>query len=49
MVMPFAVHAPLIGEILVAKCKLTPDAIERGLAKQREEGGLLFETQVVED
>ena len=32
MVMPFAVHAPLIGEILVAKCKLTPDAIERGLA-----------------
>ena len=46
MVMPFAVHAPLIGEILVAKCKLTPDAIERGLAKQREEGGLLGDTLV---
>ncbi|MEO8845145.1 MAG: type II secretion system ATPase GspE [Kofleriaceae bacterium] len=44
--MPFAVHAPLIGEILVAKCKLTQDAIERGLAKQREEGGLLGETLV---
>jgi general secretion pathway protein E len=41
-----AVHAPLIGEILVAKCKLAPDAIERALIKQREEGGLLGEVLI---
>ncbi|MFT3692152.1 MAG: type II secretion system ATPase GspE [Kofleriaceae bacterium] len=46
MAMPYAVHAPLIGEILVDKCKLTPDAIERALAKQKEEGGLLGEVLV---
>ena len=41
-----AVHAPLIGEILVAKCKLAPDAIERALIKQRDEGGLLGEVLI---
>ena len=35
--------APLLGEILVASCGVAPDAIERALAKQREEGGLLGE------
>jgi general secretion pathway protein E len=38
--------APLIGEILIARCSVSPDAIERGLAKQREEGGLLGEVLV---
>ena len=34
---------PLLGEILVASCGVAPDAIERALAKQRDEGGLLGE------
>jgi general secretion pathway protein E len=34
---------PLLGELLVAHCRVTPDAIERALAKQRDEGGLLGE------
>jgi general secretion pathway protein E len=38
--------APLIGEILVARCGVPPDAVERALAKQREEGGLLGEILV---
>jgi general secretion pathway protein E len=38
--------APLIGEILVARCGVAQDAIERALAKQREEGGLLGELLV---
>jgi general secretion pathway protein E len=42
----FAAHAPLLGEILVAKCKVAPEAIERALQKQREEGGLLGEVLV---
>jgi general secretion pathway protein E len=46
MATPFAAHAPLIGEILVEKCKLTPDAIERALVKQRDEGGLLGEVLI---
>src|SRR5438093_7926211 len=46
MVAPFLVHAPLLGEILVGHCKVAPDSIERGLAKQREEGGLLGEVLV---
>lgn len=46
MATPFAAHAPLLGEILVAKCNVTADALERGLAKQREEGGLLGEILV---
>jgi len=32
-----------IGEILVAECKVAQDAIERGLVRQAEEGGLLGE------
>ena len=46
MATPFAMHAPLLGEILVAKCKVAPEAIERALQKQREEGGLLGEVLV---
>jgi general secretion pathway protein E len=38
--------APLLGEILVASCGVAPDAIERALAKQRDEGGLLGEVLV---
>jgi general secretion pathway protein E len=38
--------APLLGEILVARCGVAQDAIERGLAKQRDEGGLLGEVLV---
>ena len=38
--------APLIGEILVARCGVAPDSIERALAKQREEGGLIGEVLV---
>jgi general secretion pathway protein E len=37
---------PLIGEILVRRCGVAPDAVERALAKQREEGGLLGEVLV---
>lgn len=35
--------APLLGELLVARCGVPPDAIERALAKQGEEGGLIGE------
>jgi general secretion pathway protein E len=38
--------APLLGEILVSRCGVAPDAIERALAKQREEGGLIGEMLV---
>ncbi|HTM22112.1 MAG TPA: type II secretion system ATPase GspE [Kofleriaceae bacterium] len=38
--------APLLGEILVQAGKLRADQLERGLAKQREEGGLIGETLV---
>ena len=41
-----AFAAPLLGEILVQRCKVAPDAIERALARQREEGGLLGEVLV---
>jgi hypothetical protein len=41
-----APHAPLIGEILVARCGVAADVIERALAKQREEGGLIGEVLV---
>src|SRR5262245_11573888 len=34
---------PRIGEILIARCGVPPDSIERALVKQREEGGLLGE------
>lgn len=46
MATPFAVHAPLLGEILVARCNVAAEAIDRALAKQREEGGLLGEVLV---
>ncbi|HTR55524.1 MAG TPA: type II secretion system ATPase GspE [Kofleriaceae bacterium] len=39
-------HAALLGEILVSRCNVARDAIERGLAKQREEGGLIGEVLV---
>ncbi|HEY5924542.1 MAG TPA: type II secretion system ATPase GspE [Kofleriaceae bacterium] len=42
----YTTTAPLIGEILVRQCGVAPDAIERALAKQREEGGLIGEVLV---
>ncbi|HMG25031.1 MAG TPA: type II secretion system ATPase GspE [Kofleriaceae bacterium] len=38
--------APLLGEILIASCGVPADAIERALAKQRDEGGLIGEILV---
>jgi general secretion pathway protein E len=38
--------AQLLGEILVRNCGVAPDSIERALAKQREEGGLIGEVLV---
>ncbi|MEO8706355.1 MAG: type II secretion system protein GspE, partial [Kofleriaceae bacterium] len=38
-----AIRASRIGEILVSKCGVAPDSIERALSKQSEEGGLLGE------
>jgi general secretion pathway protein E len=35
-----------IGEILITRCGVAPDSIERALVKQREEGGLLGEVLV---
>jgi general secretion pathway protein E len=46
MISVAAPHAPLLGEILVSRCGVAPDAIERALAKQREEGGLIGEMLV---
>jgi hypothetical protein len=43
---PIGPVAPLLGEILVARCGVTPDAIERALSKQRDEGGLIGEVLV---
>ncbi len=37
---------PLIGEILVGRCGVSPESIERALTKQREEGGLIGEMLV---
>ena len=42
----YSPSSPLIGEILVSRCGVAPDSIERALAKQREEGGLLGEILV---
>jgi general secretion pathway protein E len=42
----YAVAPPLLGEVLVRDCGLRPDAIDKALAKQREEGGLLGEVLV---
>ncbi|HEY5937127.1 MAG TPA: type II secretion system ATPase GspE [Kofleriaceae bacterium] len=39
-------QTPLLGEILIARCGVAPESIERALAKQREEGGLIGETLV---
>ncbi len=41
-----AMATPLLGEILVGRCNVPADAVERALAKQREEGGLLGEVLV---
>ena len=41
-----APFAQLIGEILITRCAAAPDAIERALIKQREEGGLIGEVLV---
>jgi len=43
---PVGPVAPLIGEILVGRCGVAPESIERALTKQREEGGLLGEMLV---
>ncbi|MEJ7601169.1 MAG: type II secretion system ATPase GspE [Kofleriaceae bacterium] len=39
-------QTPLLGEILIARCGVAAESIERALAKQREEGGLIGETLV---
>ncbi len=44
--MAFAAPPKLLGEILQARCNVSAESIERGLAKQREEGGLLGEVLV---
>jgi general secretion pathway protein E len=44
--MPPGPVTPRIGEILVSRCGIPHDAIERALAKQQEEGGLLGEILV---
>ncbi|HPH65963.1 MAG TPA: type II secretion system ATPase GspE [Kofleriaceae bacterium] len=43
---PVVALPPLLGELLIARCGVAADVIERGLAKQREEGGLLGEVLV---
>jgi general secretion pathway protein E len=43
---PASVVGLRLGEILVARCKVQPDEIERGLANQREQGGLIGEVLV---
>ena len=40
---PMGPSAPRLGEILIARCGVAADSVERALAKQREEGGLLGE------
>ncbi|HSK02725.1 MAG TPA: type II secretion system ATPase GspE [Kofleriaceae bacterium] len=42
-VAPAGPVAPRLGEILVGRCGVAPDSIERALGKQREEGGLVGE------
>jgi len=37
---------PRLGEVLIRDCGISAEAIERGLAKQRDEGGLLGEVLV---
>ncbi len=43
---PASPITPLLGEILVGRCGVSPESIERALTKQREEGGLLGEMLV---
>jgi len=45
-VSPIGPVPPLLGEILVGRCGVALDSIERALVKQREEGGLLGEVLV---
>jgi general secretion pathway protein E len=45
-VVPHGPIAPRLGEILVARCGVAADAIERAVAKQREDGGLLGEVLI---
>jgi general secretion pathway protein E len=42
-VTPVGPVSPRLGEILVGRCGVAPDSIERALGKQREEGGLIGE------
>jgi general secretion pathway protein E len=42
-VAPAGPVSPRLGEILVGRCGVAPDSIERALGKQREEGGLVGE------
>jgi general secretion pathway protein E len=42
-VTPAGPVSPRIGEILVGRCGVAPESIERALGKQREEGGLVGE------
>jgi len=44
--MPPGPITPRIGEVLVGRCGVAQDSIERALSKQREEGGLLGEILV---
>ncbi|MBX3158715.1 MAG: type II secretion system ATPase GspE [Deltaproteobacteria bacterium] len=48
--LPQAAAAPalpaLIGEILMQRCNLAPEVLDRALVKQREEGGLIGEVLV---
>ena len=39
----FAPIAPRLGEILIERCNVAPEAVERALAKQLDEGGLVGE------
>ncbi len=43
---PMGILPQLLGEILVARCGVAPDAIEKALARQAEEGGLIGEILV---
>jgi len=42
-VTPVGPVSPRLGELLVGRCGVAPDSIERALTKQREEGGLIGE------
>ncbi|HLL22850.1 MAG TPA: ATPase, T2SS/T4P/T4SS family, partial [Kofleriaceae bacterium] len=46
MVVAFGPVTPRIGEVLVSRCGVAPESIERALGKQCDEGGLLGEILV---